>query len=200
MKNLIRTFAAACMMLPALTACEKESESATAYWKSENQAYLDSLDNVYKTQGENGELKRIVPYCDRTTPLYYKVLGADLGYVGDGNYALFTDTAVVYYKAKDITGLVVDSNFSGDYPDPEKDIPSEFAVGGQLATGSGIIYGWTEILQRMRAPKEGSESKGDFFQVYIPWSLAYGTTGQGDIKGYTVLIFDINLVGIKPLK
>lgn len=199
MKKLIRTLAATGIMLSALTACDKDNESTAAHWKSQNQAFLDSLDNVYKTQGENGELKRIVPYCDRTTPLYYKILGADLGYTGDGNYALFTDTAVVYYKAKDITGLVVDSNFSGEYPDTSKDIPSEFAVGGQIASGTGIIYGWTEILQRMRAPKEGSDSKGDSFEVYIPWSMAYGD-GQGDIKANTVLIFDINLVGIKPLK
>ena len=87
--------------------------------------------------------------------------------------------------------------FSGEYPDTAFDIPSEFAVGGMLASGSGIIYGWSEILQYMRPPKGGTDSKGDFFRVYIPWSLAYGEDDYNDIKGYSLLVFDINLVGVK---
>lgn len=181
--------------------CDENKDEGTydAHWRSLNEAFLDSLGNAFKAQGGEGkgELKRIVPMSDRTVPIYYTIVGADKGYVGDGDEALFSDTAIVYYKTMDITGKVLDSNFSGEYPDTAFDIPSEFAVGGMLASGSGIIYGWSEILQYMRPPKGGTDSKGDFFRVYIPWSLAYGEDDYNDIKGYSLLVFDINLVGVK---
>jgi FKBP-type peptidyl-prolyl cis-trans isomerase len=56
---------------------------------------------------------------------------------------------------------------------------------------NGVIRGWTEILQLM--------TKGAKWKVYIPSELAYGANPpSGQIPPNSVLIFDIDLVDIKP--
>jgi len=37
---------------------------------------------------------------------------------------------------------------------------------------------------------------GSKWQLYIPYELAYGEREAGDIKPYSTLIFDVELVGI----
>ncbi len=55
---------------------------------------------------------------------------------------------------------------------------------------TGVITGWTQILQLMRV--------GDHWKVYIPSELAYGDTGNGpDILPGATLIFDMTLVEIR---
>ncbi len=56
---------------------------------------------------------------------------------------------------------------------------------------NGVIRGWTEILQLM--------PKGAKWKVTIPSDLAYGERGAGGtIKPGSTLIFEINLLDIKP--
>lgn len=53
---------------------------------------------------------------------------------------------------------------------------------------SGVIKGWTEILQLM---KEGGKVK-----VVIPQELAYGEQGSYSIEPFSTLVFDIELVSV----
>ena len=55
---------------------------------------------------------------------------------------------------------------------------------------TGVIPGWTEILQLMK--------EGDQWEVYIPSELAYGERGSGQAIGpNSALIFVIELISVK---
>ena len=66
------------------------------------------------------------------------------------------------------------------------DVPSQFLV-------NGVITGWTTALQYMHP--------GDVWRIYIPYSLAYGESGNSSgsvtIPGYSTLIFDVELYAFK---
>jgi FKBP-type peptidyl-prolyl cis-trans isomerase FklB len=88
------------------------------------------------------------------------------------------DTVVVNYAGKLIDGTEFDSSTKNGGP-------VTFPV-------SGVIRGWTEILQLM--------TKGAHWKVYIPADLAYGDRGAGAaIPPGATLIFDIMLEDIKPV-
>lgn len=86
-----------------------------------------------------------------------------------------TDTVVAHYRGTFIDGEEFDSSFS-------RGEPTEFPV-------NRVIRGWTEALQLMKV--------GDKWKLYIPSDLGYGDGGNQRIPGGTVLLFDIELVGIK---
>ena len=102
--------------------------------------------------------------------LQYKVLVE-----GHGDIPKKTDKVQVNYEGRLIDGTVFDaSNKHGDKP-------MEFRP-------DQVIKGWTEALTMMPV--------GSKWQLYIPYKLAYGNRNQGEIKPYSALIFDVELVGI----
>ena len=52
-----------------------------------------------------------------------------------------------------------------------------------------VIPGWTEALQLMKV--------GEKWQLFIPAKLAYGESGRPGIAPNSVLIFEIELLGIE---
>ena len=52
-----------------------------------------------------------------------------------------------------------------------------------------VIKGWTEALTMMPV--------GSKWQLFIPYELAYGERNSGQIKPYSALIFDVELVDIE---
>lgn len=104
--------------------------------------------------------------------LQYEVLKA-----GDGPKPTEADTVVVHYTGTLIDGTEFDSSV-------KRGEPATFPL-------KGVIKGWTEILQLM--------PKGSQWKVYIPSELAYGDRAAGQlIKPGSTLIFDIDLIDIKP--
>ena len=105
--------------------------------------------------------------------LMYKVLTK-----GDGEVPQKSDKVLVNYEGRLIDGTVFDASAK------HGDKPSTFRP-------SQVIKGWTEALTMMPV--------GSKWQLYIPYNLAYGNREQGEIKPYSALIFDVELVGIdKP--
>jgi FKBP-type peptidyl-prolyl cis-trans isomerase FklB len=102
--------------------------------------------------------------------LQYKVLVA-----GNGPVAKATDKVKVKYEGRLIDGTVFDST--------EKH-------GGEPATFSPgqVIKGWTEALTMMPV--------GSKWQLYIPQELAYGSRDTGQIKPFSTLIFDVEVLEI----
>jgi len=103
------------------------------------------------------------------------------------------DTLLVNYAGRTLDDKVFDSSIEAiakgaGLQQPGRTYePLEVIVGAER-----VIPGWDEGLLLLN---EGA--KATFF---IPSSLAYGEQGQGDIKPYSTLIFDIELVKVKPIK
>lgn len=102
--------------------------------------------------------------------LQYKVLVK-----GSGAVPQSSDKVKVHYEGRLIDGKVFDSSY-------QRGEPSEF-------TPTQVIRGWTEALTMMPV--------GSKWQLYIPYELAYGERGaEADIKPYSMLIFDVELLEI----
>ena len=101
--------------------------------------------------------------------LQYKVLKS-----GSGPSPKATDKVTAHYTGRLINGKVFDSSVERGKP-----FTTEL---------NRVIKGWTEIMQLMKV--------GDKWEVYIPSELAYGENGAGTIEPNSVLIFEIELLGI----
>lgn len=102
--------------------------------------------------------------------LGYKVLTE-----GDGPKPGPTDRVTVHYKGMLIDGTVFDSSI-------ESGEPASFLA-------NRVISGWTEALQLM--------SVGSKYELYIPADLAYGDMATGIIPAGSLLIFEVELLGIE---
>ncbi len=107
------------------------------------------------------------------TGLQYKIVEE-----GKGPQPKKSDTVVVKYRGTLIDGTEFDSSY-------KRNAPAEFPV-------EAVIPGWTEALQKMK--------KGSKWQLFIPPELAYGEHDRPGIKANSLLIFDVELVDIKPKK
>lgn len=105
--------------------------------------------------------------------LEYKVLGA-----GDpsGASPAPTDTVTVQYRGRLLNGTEFDSSYSR----------------GQAATFplNGVIKGWQEGVGLMKP--------GDKYELFVPPELAYDATPKPSIPPGSLLIFDVELVSVKP--
>jgi len=103
--------------------------------------------------------------------LQYKILQA-----GDGPKPEATDVVVCNYK-----GMLLDNTeFDSSY---KRGQPATFAV-------TGVIRGWTEALQLMPV--------GSKWQLFIPPDMAYGASGRPGIPPNSTLVFEIELLSIRP--
>lgn len=94
-----------------------------------------------------------------------------------GTGALPNDTSrvKVHYHGTLIDGTVFDSSV-------DRGEPAVFGV-------NQVIKGWTEALKLMPV--------GSKYKLYIPQELAYGSQSMGNIKPFSALIFEVELIGIE---
>ena len=93
---------------------------------------------------------------------------------GKGPNPKVTDTVKVHYKGTLIDGTKFDSSY-------DRGKPAEFPL-------NAVIKGWTEGLQLMKV--------GGKDRMVIPSDLAYGPQGRPGIPANSVLIFEVELLGI----
>ena len=103
------------------------------------------------------------------------------------------DTVLVNYTGRMLDGKVFDSSIeaeakkAGLQQGDRKYEPIPVILGT-----SPVIQGWTEGLLLLN---EGAKAK-----FIIPSGLGYGDQSAGDIPPYSTLVFDVELVKIKPIK
>ena len=95
---------------------------------------------------------------------------------GTGDAPKDTDTVVVNYKGTLTDGKEFDNSYT-------RGEPLSFRL-------DGVIPGWTEGLKNIK--------KGGKIQLVIPPDLAYGKTGVPGIPANSTLVFDVELLDIKP--
>lgn len=102
--------------------------------------------------------------------LQYKV-------ITEGKGAIPADTCQVKvnYKGTLIDGTEFDSSY-------KRNEPATFRA-------NQVIKGWTEALTMMPV--------GSKWELYIPQELAYGSRDAGQIKPFSALIFEVELLGIE---
>ena len=148
-----------------------EDDSVTdefANWQERNEAKTD--------QWAASGLKKIRVFTqDNTTTgnnddfIYVEVLES-----GEGTESpLFTDTVRVAYRGRLIpttnyaNGLVFDETYLGDF--------SWHTAGMSTMAVNTLVEGFSTALMNMH--------KGDYWRVYIPYLLGYGTTSTNSIPG-----------------
>lgn len=94
---------------------------------------------------------------------------------GSGANPKETDTVSVYYKGTLVDGTVFDAATEGE--------PVSFPL-------NNLIKGWTEGIQLMKV--------GSKFEFVIPSNLGYGEREVGPIPANSTLIFEVELLAIKP--
>ena len=97
---------------------------------------------------------------------------------GKGEIPADTCKVKVNYKGTLIDGTEFDSSY-------KRNEPATFRA-------NQVIKGWTEALTMMPV--------GSKWELYIPQELAYGSRESGQIKPFSTLIFEVELVGIEKDK
>ena len=120
-----------------------------------------------KFLAENKKKKGVIT---TTSGLQYEIIKK-----GTGPFPTDSAAVLCHYKGHLLNGEEIDNSYS-------RGEPASFQV-------NGVIEGWTEALKLMPV--------GSTYKLYIPHHLAYGTTDRHPIPGGSVLIFEIELLGIK---
>ena len=137
----------------------------------EERLYGPNRDAGIKFLADNAKNEGVI-----VTPsgLQYKVLVR-----GEGEVPQKTDKVTVNYEGRLIDGTVFDASAK------HGDKPASFRA-------DQVIKGWTEALTMMPV--------GSKWQLFIPYELAYGERNAGQIKPFSALIFDVELIGIEKQK
>lgn len=154
-------------------------EAATAYMRDGMEAIKEKAlavkyaDN--KAAGEKFLAENKAKEGVKTTEsgLQYKVITE-----GKGEIPADTCKVKVNYKGTLIDGTEFDSSY-------KRNEPATFRA-------NQVIKGWTEALTMMPV--------GSKWELYIPQELAYGSRESGQIKPFSTLIFEVELVGIEKDK
>ena len=152
---------------------EKIGPPMEAYMQKKQEAYLSKVrsQNLGETKAFFEKLKENKNVVELPSGLRYEIVQP-----GTGAYPIPTDTVKVHYTGKLINGAVFDSSV-------QRGEPMEIQL-------NRVIPGWTEGLQKIK--------QGGKIRLYIPPQLAYGDSAQQGIPPGSTLIFDVELLDVKP--
>ena len=173
--NFYAGFIAALKKKPGLVSPEEASAYIQVHADAIKNKALEAKYGENKAAGEKFLAENAKKEGVKTTEsgLQYKVIKE-----GKGAIPTETSTVKVHYKGTLVDGTEFDSSYS-------RNEPTSFRA-------NQVIKGWTEALTMMAV--------GSKWELYIPQELAYGTRETGDIKPFSTLIFEVELLEIEKKK
>ncbi|KGD79557.1 peptidylprolyl isomerase [Tatumella morbirosei] len=152
---------------------EQTLKAFEAKVKSAAQAKMekDAKENAQKGDAFAAKFAKEAGVKKTASGLLYKVEKE-----GTGPAPVDSDTVVVNYKGTLIDGTEFDNSY-------KRGEPLSFRL-------DGVIPGWTEGLKHLK--------KGGKIKLVIPPDLAYGQNGVPGIPPNSTLVFDVELLDIKP--
>ena len=148
-----------------------QTHAETIKAKTLEKKYADNKAAGEKFLAENKTKEGVVT---TESGLQYKIIKT-----GKGEIPTNTSTVKVNYKGTLIDGTEFDSSY-------KRNEPASFRA-------DQVIKGWTEALTMMPV--------GSKWELYIPQELAYGSRDTGgQIKPFSTLIFEVELLGIEKKK
>ena len=164
----------ALMSMPLLfTACSETEETQQEYpdWKNKNQTFW----KLFKTYTKQDSISGV-----NTDYIIVHVKQAGTG----SGTPLGTDSVSVRYTGQLLPSTSYPAGYIFDTTSPAGTTDATAGV-AHMAINS-LTDGFATALQHMHI--------GDKWDVYVPWTLAYGAKGNKSIPGYSVLKFEISLL------
>ena len=180
------------LAMPLLfTACSETDETQEEYpdWKNKNQTFWNRLYTETRRHATAGytSWKIFKTYTKQDS-----ISGVNTDYIivhvkqaGTGSGSpLGTDSVSIRYTGQLLPSTSYPAGLVFDTTSPSGTTPATSGV-AHLAV-NGLVDGFATALQHMHI--------GDTWEVYMPWTLAYGETGSKSIPGFSVLKFEITLL------
>ena len=170
--NFIAGFVSALKKKPGMVTPEEASAYVQTHADAIKAMALEAKYGENKAAGEKFLAENAKKEGVKTTEsgLQYKVIKE-----GKGAIPTETSTVKVHYKGTLVDGTEFDSSYN-------RNEPTSFRA-------NQLIKGWTEALTMMPV--------GSKWELYIPQELAYGARETGDIKPFSTLIFEVELLEIE---
>ena len=195
-KGVVRsTQAIAAAMLLAMpllfTACSETDETQEEYpdWKNKNQTFWNKLYTETRRHATAGytswKLLKSYSIEDSLSVPNTSYIVVHVKQAGTGSGCpISSDSVSVRYTGQLLPSTSYPAGYIFDTTSPSGTTPATSGV-AHLAV-SGLVDGFATALQHMHI--------GDTWEVYMPWTLAYGETGSKSIPGFSVLKFEITLL------
>ena len=170
--NLVAGFIAGVLGKDMKMSIEDARDYVQAVMEAANEKQMEAQYGTNREAGERflAENKNKEGVNETPSGLQYKIIKQ-----GKGAIPTAADKVSVHYRGTLIDGTEFDSSY-------KRNKPTTFAA-------NQVIPGWTEALTMMPV--------GSKWELYIPEYLAYGSRNQGQIKPFSTLIFEVELLGIE---
>lgn len=177
--HVIRGFLAAAAGKDAPFELEKIGPQIEEFVQKRQDVYLTKLKEKGQAEAAKffSDLKQKPGIIALPSGLCYEIIKQ-----GEGPFPKMTDTVKVHYTGKLLNGQVFDTSLEPRQPGTPVQ-PAEFQIGG-------VIDGWNEGLQKI--------NKGGKIKLYVPPHLAYGDEGRPGIPPGATLVFDVELIEMRP--
>ena len=180
------------LAMPLLfTACSETDETQEEYpdWKNKNQTFWNRLYTETRRHATAGytswKLFKTYTKQDSISGVNTDYIIVHVKQAGTGSGCpLSTDSVSIRYTGQLLPSTSYPAGLVFDTTSPSGTTPATSGV-AHLAV-SGLVDGFATALQHMHI--------GDTWEVYMPWTLAYGETGSKSIPGFSVLKFEITLL------